>query len=122
MSPATTLVLPTLRECPPTTTMAMSVESQLSRRTRFPSAMDPDPLVRVLAHALLKRLSKECRVGDGVSFGITRTNETQRRFKADAILSCFLIPKRECRHYGSIRLQGNARHAAGGAGGYPEEI
>src|SRR5689334_13715430 len=92
------------------------VNRWFSRRSVFPAAMHPQPLVRVARDIALEYLVDSCRVGDGIGLVVPCSNQRNRRLKANSVLSQLLTPDAESRDYGRVGMQDNTRNAGCRAG------
>src|SRR2546430_10012308 len=61
-------------------------------RSRIPSPVYPDPLVRILADDMFNHLGEFLRVLHHVAFHIARSNQLDRRLEAQPVLPKALIP------------------------------
>src|SRR5579859_5570658 len=98
-----------------------SVQSRLAFGAGFPAAVDPEPLVGILAGVFFDDLVEERGIGQGVGFCVAGRDKLQRGIEADAVLAEFAVPDGEGRQDGGAGMQRYARNAGGGAGWDAEE-
>ena len=88
----------------------------------LPAAMDPEPLVGILADEVFDDFGEFCGVGYDVGFVVAGANQLYGGIEAQDVFLQLRIPYREAGDDGGVGAQGYAGETAGGAGGDAEEI
>src|SRR5690349_14051176 len=99
-----------------------SVQALLSRRSRLPSAVDPEPLVGVAADVVFENFRHQLSVRNDVGFAVFRADYLHRGIEAQTIFLQTRVPDGESRDDGGIGLQRDASYATRGAGRVSEEV
>ena len=98
-----------------------SVQRRLSRRTRLPSPMDPQPLVRVAPNPGLEHVIALLSQRKSVCAGILVASDLQLRPEVQNVLSFRSLPQHEPRKHRCSGLQRHARQPGRSARGDPKE-
>src|ERR1051326_8335179 len=101
--------------------MALSVQPRLAFRAGFPAAVDPEPLVRILAGVVFDDVVEERGIGKGVGFDVAGGDELERGIEADAVFAELAVPDGEGRQDGGAGMQRDAGDAGGRTGRDAEE-
>src|SRR5258708_4986677 len=98
------------------------IHRRLSWRTGLPAAMDPEPLLRIAGCIAFNHLAEGGGILDCIALLIAGPDQLDGRIEAYSILAQRLIPNREGRYYGCIRVQRYAGYTGGGVRGHSKEI
>src|SRR5262249_17882056 len=98
------------------------VERRLAGRARFPAAVDPKPLIRILTHYAFDHRSHLLRKASHVLLRIARRRKLQCRFVKNSKKPLLALPHAECRNNRSAAVQCNASNPCGCARRNTKEI
>src|SRR5215472_1050719 len=81
------------------------VHGRVANRPRVPSAMNPNPVLRVFPNYVLENLRKLLGIFEDIAFLISRSNQFHGRLKTEPVFIEFLVPDGVAGHNCSIRVQ-----------------
>src|SRR6185369_1878050 len=97
------------------------IQRRLSGWTSLPTAMHPQPLVRIASHKFFNLLRERRCICNRVRIIVAGTCESNCGLKVNPILTQFIVPDRKCRNHSRAGSQCNARYSAGGTRQMSEE-
>ena len=91
------------------------IDRCLARRPRFPSAVDPKPLVRVSPHVIFNNARESLRIFSNVRCVISTASQFDSRLETQPVFSQRRVPVKKSRHHCGVGVEsetGEARRRA----------